>query len=56
MQGIGSLEATLSASNKGEGDRVGHSVSVNEDGTLIAVGANGEDSNLTGVNSSGSDG
>ena len=49
------LEATLSASNKGDGDRFGHSVSINENGTLIAVGANGEDSSLSGINNSGTD-
>ena len=49
------LEETLEASNKGDEDNFGASVAVKEDGSLIVVGAEGEDSNLTGINNAGAD-
>jgi hypothetical protein len=43
-------QAFLKASNNEAGDQFGVSVSVNDDGTLIAIGANFESSNATTIN------
>ena len=43
-------EAYLTASNAGAGDQFGVSVALNDDGTLLATGANHEDSAATGIN------
>jgi hypothetical protein len=48
-----SQEAYLKASNTGSGDRFGYSVSVS--GDTVAVGADGEDSAVTGVDGSEND-
>jgi hypothetical protein len=42
-------QAYIKASNAGRGDRFGYSVSLNEDGTILAVGAPFEDSASTGL-------
>lgn len=47
--------AYLKASNTGAGDQFGRAVSLSADGTVIAVGAYGEDSTATGVNGIQSD-
>ncbi|MEW5250450.1 beta strand repeat-containing protein [Microbulbifer discodermiae] len=43
-------EAYIKASNTGEADFFGTSVSLSADGNTLAVGAEGEDSNATGIN------
>lgn len=43
-------QAYVKASNTASGDRFGFALALNADGTTLAVGANGEDSDLTGVN------
>ena len=48
-------EAYLKASNTGSSDSFGTSVSINDDGSRIAVGSDGEDSNATGVNGNETD-
>ncbi len=45
-----SQQAYIKASNTDEGDGFGVSVSLGADGNILAVGANGEDSNATGIN------
>jgi hypothetical protein len=45
----------LKATNSGERDFFGHSVSLSADGNVLAVGAIGEDSNATGVDGDESD-
>ncbi|NOH31724.1 Ig-like domain-containing protein [Vibrio mediterranei] len=45
-----SQEAYIKASNTGEADFFGASVSLSADGNTLAVGAFGEDSNATGIN------
>ncbi|MGI9200233.1 MAG: histidine kinase, partial [Woeseiaceae bacterium] len=40
----------IKASNPGAGDEFGRVVAINSDGTVLAVGAPGEDSDATGVN------
>jgi hypothetical protein len=47
--GIWSQEAYLKASNTDAFDRFGRSVSLSQDGSTLAVGADGESSNATGV-------
>src|SRR5262245_34783087 len=44
-----SQEAYVKASNTAGSDWFGTSVALNDDGNALAVGANGEDSNATGV-------
>lgn len=44
-----SQTAYLKASNASEGDYFGASISLNDEGTLLAVGATYEDSNATGI-------
>jgi len=51
MRGIWSPQSYLKASNTGEADRFGSSVSLSRDGATLAVGAPEEDSLSTGVNS-----
>ncbi|MEL0628859.1 FG-GAP repeat protein [Psychromonas aquatilis] len=46
-----SQEAYVKASNSLKSNKFGESVSLNEDGTVLAVGSIGEDSSTTGVNS-----
>lgn len=48
-------QAYIKASNTESGDRFGASVSLSEDGNLLAVGASGESSAATGVNGDQSD-
>ena len=48
--GTWSQQAYIKASNTGEVDNFGSSVSLSDDGHTLAVGANGEHSNTTGVN------
>jgi hypothetical protein len=48
-------QAYIKASNPGMGDTFGFSVSLSEDGNTLAVGANLEDSNSSGVNSTPTD-
>lgn len=43
-------EARLKASNADEGDRFGHNLEMNSDGSVLAVGANWEDSTAVGIN------
>ncbi len=50
-----SQSAYIKASNAEEGDQFGRSVSLNQDGTTLAVGANYEDSSSTGINGDQSD-
>jgi hypothetical protein len=50
-----SQEAYIKASNTGNSDGFGESVSISADGSRIAVGASGEDSNATGVNGNEAD-
>jgi len=45
-----SQQTYLKASNTGQGDDFGYSVSLNDEGTTLAVGAPGESSAATGVN------
>lgn len=45
----------FSASNTGSGDQFGISVSLSADGSVLAVGAHGEDSSATGINGDGAD-
>jgi hypothetical protein len=47
--GAWSQQAYVKASNTGEGDYFGDSVALSGDGDLLAVGANHEDSNATGI-------
>lgn len=44
------VDAFIKASNTGEDDRFGVSVSLSEDGNTLAVGAYWEDSSVTGIN------
>ena len=46
-----SQQAFVKASNTESGDNFGHSVALSGDGNTLAVGANGENSSTTGVNS-----
>jgi len=48
--GVWSQQAYIKASNTNTGDLFGSSVSLSEDGNTLAVGANVEDSNATGIN------
>ena len=50
VTGNWSQEAYIKASNTGAFDFFGNSVSLSDDGNTLAVGANQEDSNSTGVN------
>ncbi len=50
-----SQEAYLKASNTGDGDWFGVTVSLSANGDTLAVGALAEDSNATGVNGSQAD-
>ncbi len=43
-------EAYIKASNTGSDDRFGQSIALSADGNTLAVGANGENSNATGIN------
>ena len=43
-------QAYLKASNPGEQDRFGHSISLSDDGNTLAIGAHFENSNATGIN------
>ena len=54
IDGVWSQQAYLKASNTGEGDWFGDSVTIS--GDTIVVGADGEDSNATGVNAAVSGG
>ena len=45
-----SQQAYIKASNTGDNDFFGWSLSMSDDGSILAVGASGEDSNGTGVN------
>ena len=45
-----SQQAYIKASNTEAGDAFGRSLSLGEDGTTLAVGADGEDSDATGIN------
>ena len=49
-------QAYVKASNTGENDWFGESVSLSGDGNTLAVGAYGEDSNATGISTDGSGG
>ena len=44
-----SQQAYIKASNTGDGDIFGSSVALSDDGNTLAVGANGEDSETTGI-------
>ncbi|WP_405573794.1 hypothetical protein [Winogradskyella sp. Asnod2-B02-A] len=48
--GVWSQQAYIKASNTGSGDVFGWSIGISGDGNTLAVGANGEDSNATGIN------
>lgn len=48
--GVWTQQAYIKASNAEGGDVFGRAVALNADGTTLAVGANGEDSNASGVN------
>lgn len=48
-------QAYIKASNTGDGDIFGYSVSLSADGNTLVVGAPGEDSNATGVNGNQTD-
>ena len=48
-------QAYIKASNAGQGDAFGNSVSLSSDGNTLAVGAPNEGSNATGVNGNGAD-
>jgi len=48
--GIWFQDAYIKASNPGKSDRFGSAVALSDDGTTLAVGANGESSASTGVN------
>lgn len=50
MGGAWMLEAYLKASNAEAGDRFGTSVSLENNGSTLVVGADGEDSNAVGIN------
>lgn len=50
-----SQEAYIKASNTGSGDSFGNNLSINSDGTLLAVGARWEASNATGINGNQAD-
>jgi hypothetical protein len=50
-----SLQAYVKASNTGADDRFGASVALSSDGNMLAVGANGEASNATGINGNEAD-
>ena len=47
--GLWSQQAYIKASNTGEGDWFGISVDLSDDGSILAVGAYGEDSGTTGI-------
>ncbi|MBK7827370.1 hypothetical protein [Nannocystis sp.] len=47
--GIWSAQEYIKASNTGQGDRFGGSIALSADGNILAVGADGEDSEATGV-------
>ncbi len=49
-------EAYIKASNTGSFDQFGYSVALSSDGNTLAVGANSEDSNATGINGDESNG
>ncbi|PKF79972.1 hypothetical protein CW749_09755 [Vibrio sp. vnigr-6D03] len=51
-EGKWAQQAYIKASNTGSGDKFGFSVSLSSDGNTLAVGALGEDSAGTGINSS----
>ncbi|MEW8100635.1 MAG: hypothetical protein AB2785_02585 [Candidatus Thiodiazotropha endolucinida] len=53
--GTWAQQAYLKASNTGEIDNFGSSVSLVADGNTLAVGASGEDSNATGINGNQAD-
>ena len=46
-------QAKIQASNKGESDEFGYSVSINSDGTYVIVGANTEDGSTNTINDAG---
>jgi hypothetical protein len=48
-------EAYVKTSNTGGGDALGCSIALSPDGTRLAVGAYGEDSNATGIDGNGAD-
>jgi len=50
-----SQQAYLKASNTGASDRFGFELSLSSDGNTLAVGADGEDSNATGINGNQTD-
>ena len=50
-----SQQAYIKASNTEAGDAFGRSLSLGEDGTTLAVGADGEDSDATGINGNQTD-
>jgi len=52
---VWSQQAYIKASNTGEGDLFGTSVTLSADGGTLAVGAESEDSNATGVNGNQAD-
>ncbi len=54
--GAWSQQAYIKASNPSMGDQFGFSVSLNDDGNTLAVGANLEDGSSTGVNGTQNDG
>ena len=56
MGGTWLQQAYIKASNPGSDDRFGFSVSLNDDGNILAVGANLEDGPATGVNGTQIDG
>ncbi len=51
-EGVWSQQAYIKASNTGLDDRFGSSLALSADGSVLAVGAPGEDSAATGINSS----
>ena len=56
MGGAWSQQAYIKASNSSFNDQFGFSVSLNDDGNILAVGANLEDGPATGVNGTQNDG
>jgi len=53
--GVWSQQAYLKASNTGTGDGFGLGIALSEDGNMLAVGAEYEDSNATGIDGDGAD-
>jgi trimeric autotransporter adhesin len=53
--GAWSQQAYVKARNTGAGDRFGYSLALSDDATLLAVGADQEDSSATGIGGDSAD-